>query len=183
MASAPTSYMPTVAAVDTRTKDQLSFAFTARPQAMTFYVRFVEGGTVTMAANTKVIHVGASGATNPFLAIETSGSFYRVRRTNGLGTAVTSTLAAAPSVGQLVELRAVLNADGSVQIGQSIAGAAETTGAASSALALDQAWSGQLLWVNSVGTASVGIIAVRNIETMAGARTLQEMRVRAGVES
>jgi len=43
MAKAPTSYIATAGAARTRTADSLSVAFPARPQALTAYVRFVQG--------------------------------------------------------------------------------------------------------------------------------------------
>ena len=42
MAKAPTSYIATAGTARTRTIDTLSFPYSARPQAMTMYVRFLD---------------------------------------------------------------------------------------------------------------------------------------------
>lgn len=177
MASNPSSYIPTGAAVDTRTRDLLSRTFTARPQAMSIYVRFVEGGT--LVAGAWVVYIGN---TTTLLAIGSNSSFYAGNYNNGITAAVSSTLAAAPSVGQGVELLLTLTSAGVITISQSINGGTVTSGAASAARVLPVAWGAQTIWVNSFSTANVGFNAFRNIEIMAGVHTMQEMRVRAGTD-
>lgn len=177
MASVATSYIKTVAAVDSRTRDLLSFAFTARPQATSLYMRFMEGGS--LLAGAWVLYIGN---TTTFIAIGSTGTFYQGNYNNGISAAVTSTLAAAPSVGQGVELLLTLTSGGIITISQSIAGGAVTSGSASAARVLPTAWGAQTLWINSFSTANVGFNAFRNIEIMAGVQTMQAMRVRAGTD-
>lgn len=178
MAFAPSSYIPVgTAAVDTRAREQLSRAFSARPQALSIYMRFVEEGS--LLASAYVLYIGNS---TTFLEISSNGSFYRTQYNNGISSTVSSTLAAAPSVNQVVELLVTLTAAGVLTISQSIAGGAVTSGSASTARTLPPAWGAATLWINSFSTSGVGFNAFRNIEIQAGVHTMQEMRVRAGTD-
>lgn len=177
MANSASSYIPTGAAVDTRTRDQLSRALLARPQAMTIYVRFVEQGT--LAAGAYVLYIGNSTV---FLEISSSGSFYRTQYNNGITAAASSTLAAAPTHGQRVELLVTLTSGGVVTISQSINEGAVSTATSGAARVLPTVWGAQTIWINSFSTTGVGFNAFRNIEIMAGVQTMQAMRVRAGTD-
>jgi hypothetical protein len=184
MALTHSSVIVTTAAVDTRTKDLLSFAFNPRPQSMTIYVRFVELGTALVGGGgTAAILLIGNAVAGQRLYVETSPNVYRVRHATTSGS-VSSSLAAAPVYNQLTELRAVLNSDGSVLIGQSLAGAAETLSTTSGALKFETNWNANTIWINSAqgGAGTNGFIALRNIEIQMGVHTLQEMRVRAGAD-
>jgi len=176
----PSSYIKTAAAAVQRVRDQLSFPFTARPQAMTVYIRFVELGSV-QANLSRVIHIGNTATTLGRLFISSNGSFYQITHGNDTSSQ-TATLAAAPSYGSLVELRGVLNANGSVLLGQSVAGAAETTTATSATLSMSSYWGTATIWFNSVGASGVGFVALRDVKIVAGVHTMQEMRVWAGTD-
>jgi len=181
MAFAPSSYIPTGAAVDTRARDQLSFPFLARPQAMTVYMRFVEMGSVLVSSVARVFDI-SNGTAARFL-VQSTGSVYALFHITAAGQ-VTVSLGAGPTYGQLVELRAVLNANGSILLGQSINGAAETVTATSAALTLAQTWSAQNIFFNaSSGGTFTGFIALRNVEIKAGVFTMQQMRQIAGTDS
>lgn len=177
MAFVNSSYIPTGAAVDTRAREQLSRSFTARPQALSIYVRLTEQGSLLSGGY--ILYIGNS---TTFLEISSSGTFYRTQYNNGASSTVSSTLAAAPSVGQVVELLVTLSAAGSVTISQSIAGGAVTSGSASGNRVLPVQWGALTLWINSFSTSGVGYNAFRNIEIMAGVQTMQAMRVRAGTD-
>jgi len=177
MAFSASSYILTGAAVDTRTRDQLSFNLLAHPQAMSLYVRFVEMGTITIAS-AYVLYIGNASV---FLEIDSTGTFYRAQYNNGISAAVNSTLAAAPTVGQRVELLLTLTAGGIITLSQSINEGAISTAASGAARVLPSVWGATTLWVNSFSTAGVGFNAFRNIEIMGGVQTMQVMRVRAGV--
>ena len=178
MATAMTSYIKTGAAVDLRTRDLISFAYLPRPQAQTWYVRFVEQGSV-LVASTYVLYLGSSTV---FLEISSSGSFYRAQYNNGISATVTSTLAAAPTVGQGVELLVTLTSTGVLQLSQAINGGAVSSATAAAARVLPTAWGASTLWLNSFSTAGVGINAFRHIRNVAGVKTMQEMRVWAGTD-
>lgn len=186
MALVHSSVIVTGAAVDTRTRDQLSFPFSARPQAMTIYVRFVEMGTVVSSGigTLRILQIGALDGSAPLLGIEASPSVYRIRYNNGITAAVTSAVGVVPSVGNRIELRGVFQANGSIFLGQSLNEGSEVTSTPTAALAIAPAWSGAFLMVNSVGAVATttGINAFRNICIVAGVKTLQEMRAWAGTD-
>lgn len=171
----PSSYIATAASTVARLADDLSYPFLAFPQAMTAYARFVERGAIAIAANPRIFQIGG-GAARFQITTSTATGQYGVAHNNGV-TAVSATLASGPSYGQLVELRAVLNADGSVLIGQSINGGAESLAGPSAALALASAWSDQKIWVGEAAAASaVAAMGLFDLRVAGGARTLQQMR-------
>jgi hypothetical protein len=177
-----TSYVKNAAAAGgTRLADSLSWPFLARPQAMTMYLRFIELGAVGIAS-ARVAVIGSNALGNPYLYVYTSGSFYRVEYHNG-STSVQATLAAAPAIGDRVELRAVLNANGSVTIAQALNDGAEGTPVTSSAPgtgpAIAASWSAQTFWLNGEAAANAGIALYRESKLIAGVRSLIDCRTRA----
>lgn len=180
MALFHSSVIVTGAATDSRTRDQLSFAVTFRPQALTAYLRFREQGTINIA-NARLIHLGNNSGTLTRIQIQSTGTFYTFVHANESGSRQV-TLAAAPVYGDMVEIRAVVNSNGSILLGQSINGAAETVTTTSGTLVFGPVWATAALWVNSISTAGVGFNAFRNIEIVAGVRTMQQMRVVAGTD-
>lgn len=177
-ASFPSSYIQTVGSTVTRNAETCSFPFDAPPQEMTGYARFIESGT-SQVANGAVLHIGAAGATNPRFRIVQDGGAgaqeYQVVHITASGTVV-SKPAVVPSFADLVELRPVLNADGSVQMGISTNSGSETLGSASSALALGSAWGGQTVYPNSTGSTNPGFAAFQSIKIARGTKTMAEMR-------
>lgn len=173
------SYIPTTASAVTRSADSFSLPFTAAPQEMTLYARFVEQGTISISS-ARLVQVGDAADADARLLISQAGGFYEMSHDSG-STSVSSTLAAAPAIGDLVELRAVLFADGAVQLHQSINGAAETSAAKSAANALAVAWSDDLIWLNSVGSAFVGFNAFTHLSALPGVKTQAECRSASGV--
>lgn len=180
MSATVSSYQRSGGGTVQRNADVLPFPFPARPQAMTGYVRFVELGNIVESTESRIVQVGASDNTSPFFVLNETDGFYGVTHGNG-ATSVRVTLTVAPSIGQIVELVAQLNADGSVKLIQSIDGAAVTETATSSAVVLSSAWSGALLWINGVSTSFVGVSAFRNIVFERGVQSLATMRRLAGV--
>lgn len=184
-APVPSSIIRTTGSTASRSADVPYLPFTAPPQAMTAYVRFFEMGTVLAASGDRILQIGlTSPATDPrFFIADTGGGFYRVGHDNGTAEAF-STMAAAPTFGQLVELRAVLNANGSVQLHQSIDGAAEVSASASSAPSggLAAAWAGERLYLgcDPAGTRG-GLNPFTHVRFGPGSKTLAEMRALAGV--
>lgn len=174
------SYIPTTSATATRAADSLSLPFDAVPQAQTVYVRFVEGGTARVD-NARLLQIGAASNAGPRLAVYYNGGGYRALHTDAAGTNVISGVAPRPALGDTVEIRGLLYADGSVQMGQSINGSAETMTVQSAALALSPAWSDKLLWLGGVSGANTGFNAFTHVRVERGVKTLTEMRTRAGV--
>jgi hypothetical protein len=178
------SYIPTAGSTATRNADAAYLDFTASPQEMTAYCRFFEQGTSKIAnGSARLWQIGgASGTTDPrlFVFAHSTGA-YRADHDNGT-TEVLSLAPAVPALGDLVELRVVLGADGSVTLGQSIKGATEGVGATSAANALQSAWGGSRFYVNSADdTTGHGINAFAQVYVWAGTKTLAECRTMAGV--
>ena len=143
---------------------------------MTVYAKFIERGTIN-GSLIGVMHIGDStNAVDSRLNVFASGGFYVVEHDNGT-TVPSVALAAAPSLGDVVELRVALASDGSVQIGQSLNSAAETTSAQSAAAALGTSWGDARLYVGSLGAgASSGVTPFAAVKVAAGTKTMAEMR-------
>jgi len=178
MTIAASSYIPTSGAADTRATEVLSFPFTARPQVMTLYFRFVESGSI-LSGSAMICHLGSSSdSATPRLQVYRAGGKYRLEIVGDV--TVNSTLITAPSIGNVVELRCVINT--TVQIHQSINGAAETSATASSAQVLPQTWAGTILYVGSrAGSINIGFNKFLNVCIMRGSQSLTTMRREAGV--
>lgn len=182
MAVNASSYIPTVAAALTRNRDQCSFPFNARPQASTAYVRFVWLSGDLSLSDLFVLQVGSLSTANPRFVLDINAGSCRVLHINAAGTVKSSSVSGASLVtGNTVEMRGILNADGSVQLGLTISGGAETLGAASAAQVLPQAWASPNLSVNSAGSIAVNFCAYRNVLVLAGVLPLQTCRAIAGV--
>jgi hypothetical protein len=166
----------TAAATVTRSADVLSLPFPFAPLEMTLYVRFYERGTVVSGGAAAIATVSDGSGTAPALYLRSNGTGggYVCSHLNGVGT-VTTTAVGAAALDALVELRAVLNVDGSVLLGASVNGAAESVTAATAALALASAWSAATLQLtNSLGYS--GFMALTHVKALRGVRTLAEMR-------
>lgn len=182
-----TSPIVTTDAPVSRPHDKFSFPWPHTPQAMTFYTRFVEGGTILTPA-TQLPMVAAIAPTA--LQVNTVRLFlYRPGGTltytgflhNGTDGKSTPALAATPALGQLVELRLVIDAD--ITIYQSINGGPEiSSSVALPAGGLPPAWAaGARLHVNGIAAQYVGRNCFTHILALRGERTLAECRARAGV--
>lgn len=172
----PSSPIATTTALLARGADLYSMPLAVTPQEMTAYLLFVEGGTAQVAGG-RLFQVSIAAGTAPHFLVYAPGGMYRAYHDNG-SAAVFSTAAAAPVIGDVVEIMARLYGDGSVDITQSINSAPAVTAAQSAANALAGAWSAQILWLNSGGTAAgtKGYTAIRSLKVVAGARSLAEMR-------
>jgi hypothetical protein len=158
-----------------RGADFYSLPYTAPPGEITAYFKFFERGTI-LTPGARVFEIASAVDADPRFLVFVSGGFYTVLHGNGVGT-VTSGVVVAPAIGDTVEILARLFGDGSVDISQTINGAGPTSGGQTGANALKDAWSGQLLWLNSAGTVgSVGFVELQSFRIVAGVRSLSEMR-------
>lgn len=170
------SEIVTGAVAVTRGADSYSLPFTTPPQEMTVYAKFVEGGSV-LVAGARVFEFASSGGADPRFLVQSNPTVYSFYHNNGVGIRNTPIIAAGPSIGNTVELNTRLFGDGSVDLTQSINSAAETTSGQSASLSLAAAWSAQLAWLNSEGTAGgYGFTALQQFKIVAGSRSLAEMR-------
>lgn len=147
--------------------DRLSWAADWRPRALGFYVEFIEAGTVGIA-NAGLWSVTNDAVTGARLVLDSTGSAYRLRHHNGTSE-ITVTLGSAPTTDQRVVLRGYLYSDGSVQLWQSINGAAETATARSAGNTLAATWGATArLRLNSVGTGNAGSVWVKRLRLVPG---------------
>lgn len=155
--------------------DALYWTFSAAPQTMTVYVKFVERGTVGGASD-GLVHIGsATAASDPRFVVDSTGTYYRVTHDNGTVTP-SATLATAPTTSQPVEIRAVLNSNGTVIIGQSVSGGTETTASSGTTGTLGASWAGARLYINSTGSTNPGTNEFRIVKVAPGVKSMASMR-------
>lgn len=137
-APVPSSPIITNGATVTRSADRLTRSWPWPPQTMWAYAKFVELGSIATAGYPRVVDISL---TAPRIDIYRSDGTarYAVDHYNGV-TNVAAALAVAPTYGDLVELLALWYADGSVQLKQSVNGAAETATSRSAALSFASAY-------------------------------------------
>lgn len=151
-------------------------AFSHTPQAMTVYVKFIEGQTQNWPDQGYVFDITSAGNGAPRLEVyRETGAGYAVQHYDGV-TSRQSFVSASAVFGQTIELRVELRADGSVLLGRSTNGGAEVLGSASGTLAFQPAWAAPRLYLGSAGAVSPGHQAFLSCKVVAGVKTLAEMR-------
>lgn len=165
------SEIATTTVAVTRGSDSYSLPFTTPPQEMTVYVKFVESGTSLISSYLWSINSAGFAAPN-FFAPSSGGLFFA----DHVNAANVFSSVTAPTIASVDEVLCRLFGDGSVDITQSVNGAAATTGTQSAGTPLASAWSGLLLWLNSGGSGSPGFTAIQSFKVVSGARSLAEMR-------
>lgn len=183
MAIAPSQYIETSGTTRTRQAEKLTFPFAARPQTMTFYVRFVERGSIGAGDNIKLLVLGSTGKGTFQVDVDADPyQSYRIGASNAsANSAVTFSSGSAPSVGDLVEVVGKWNADGGVAGELSINNATPSTTSNSAARARVAAFSVNTLTVNSYGADLYGLAAVRDILVVRGVHNMATMRARLGL--
>lgn len=168
----PTSYKKTTTVTVTRGDDVLRFPHAFIPQTMTVYLKFIELGTISVGGC--LFELADTLGQSPLFRVHASSSVYRAHFTT-LTDSSLSTMGAAPSYGQTVELRATFSATGQAQIAQTINGGSETVAAAGGNGLLPAAWSAALLHLAAAGEVKplTGLLVAK---VAAGVKTLAEMR-------
>jgi hypothetical protein len=168
----PTSEIPAGGA---RGADIYSLPFTIPPQEMTVYAKFVDLGSIGLAA-ARVFQISDAAGLFPIFMTYNVAGFWTAFH-NPSGTVVQTTNLTPAPIGGTTESSARLFGDGSVDLTQSVNGAAATAATQTAADAFAAAWSGPLVWLNSAGSgAPVGFTALQSFKIVAGARSLDEMR-------
>jgi hypothetical protein len=139
----------------TRNGDQWTVPYPHGPLAATYAVRFVERGAPPWVGGTspRVFQLGAAAGSSPSLLIaKASGaSTYLASHATALGES-NSTIALAPTPGDLIELMLELFADGSVLLhGRKNGGAVVSDSGPGAVVPLAPAWSDDVLHLGSVG--------------------------------
>lgn len=169
----PTSFILTTTGTVTRAADSLFFTYAAVPQALTAHVKMTENGTAKLAGSARLFEIGTGGGAGPCLLVYApAADRYDVFHDNG-GTVRTANISTdSAAIGDTLDIRAVLNADGSVLIARSKNGAAESASAASAANTLAANWSTARLNL----TDTICINAIRSVRIIAGVQTLATMQ-------
>jgi hypothetical protein len=167
-------------ATATRVVDNLYFPLPvsiATPKEITGLISFIDKGTSQLTHNMRVFHVGGTQPTDdPRMWGSISGTAeFGFDHDNGTAT-VSADQVATASIDDGLELRFVLGSDGSVLLGQSIDGAAETNIDDATANALAGAWNDTRFYLNSVDGASSGFAAFREAIWARRTRTLEHLR-------
>lgn len=182
----PSSYIPTTTATVTRAADVLYFTLPPSltpPVAITVYVRFIELGGVAIP-NARVLAIAESASNVNSLRIIGNGNNYGAIVADAAGATLGSSSAAAtPARGQVVEFRALVST--TIQLGQSISGAAEVLAAASSPYTMPTAWGSGTPKIffgtsDTSGSNQAGN-GITHVVVAFGTKTLAEMRELAGV--
>lgn len=175
MAFAPTSLIRTAGAAATREGDLILRTCAARPQGVTYYVRFVEGGTIFSAAAALWFGFSDVAQTTEFLVIDSTGSFYRARHEVG-SSQVLSTQAVAPVLGDGVELVVQMAPTGTVTLIQSINEAAPVAAATSNPLLISDKFSAGAKQFQIRRGGSAGPFLLRNVAAYRGVKDFPTMR-------
>jgi hypothetical protein len=151
--------------------------FVAPPQAMTVYAKFQDAGTLANSLQ-GIVHIGGSGATTGarFQIVSPSATAYGVLHGNGVDASITANITSSAVWANVVELRGVLNADGSVLIGQSLDSGTETTNSTATTRSLASAWNDSRIYIGSRGTATQGVGVYQAVKVARGEKTMAEMR-------
>jgi len=176
-AGAPSSPIVTLGASVPRAVEEMRWDLTVLPRATTMHPRFVDLGTAQGPA-AAVAYIGAAdGLTDPnlHLSIDSVGRV-RLVHENVSNSDSLLTPSTPITLGDGLETRGVLNADGSNLVGASREEATEETQSDTSAPGLASAWADTRLYANSRGTAAVGLIGLRDLKLAAGPQDLATLR-------
>lgn len=144
----------------TMASDAFKWDFNRPPMAMMVYARFIERGTlINTTLGERLFQFGDDAGSNPRFLVYNLAGAYTVYHNNGTAVS-TASLPGGATIGSMVEIVALLVADGSTGIRQSIGGAAVTTASDGTPAALQSTWgvAGRSLWLNSSHSGvSVGV--------------------------
>lgn len=178
MSRSVTSYIPTGSATVTRNTDKCALTYTARPQALTIYAqwqaRLIQSYTTQSFV---IVQIGSTGGSNPraFLGVASGASEIAFVAVSSTGGSVTAGINPSVSVGKIIEARGLLYADGSVQVGASVAGATETLSTKVTGKVLPPTWAAQKLIFGTFNNFAFGLMKVaiaRGNQSMATMRRI-----------
>jgi len=171
----PSSYLPTTTATVTRNADSCSLVCNVVPRALTLYGK-ARSLQPSVFDGSFLAALGTAAGTR-LTVHRTSGAASLTGTHRSAAGTVTSAAAATVVLNNLLEWRTVLGADGSLQQFASVNGAAETSGSASAANALDAAWAAQTLYLNQDPTpANQGFLVLFALRLAAGAEPIAVLR-------
>lgn len=148
------------------TSDTLPFATQFIPGVLCGLAEFVE----TTACGFK-FSIGNAALSGASLKIDVSAGKYQITHNNG-SASVSATMGSGTSAGDRVQLFWQLDANGAVQLWQTVLGVGQTTSgiSANPSGGLPSAWpSSTNIYVNSCGTGTVGQMALRRLKLLPAA--------------
>ena len=168
------SYMPAGAGLATRGADTFAGPFPHPPQEMTAYVKVLESGT-HQTGGARLFQISQG---DRFRVVGQTSDKYLVGYSNGIDGEVTRESALVSVLGEVGEIRALLHADGSVQIGIANADGVEALSALSPAPAtgLAPSWSQEFLRPNSEDNGARGFQRFLAVKVQRGIRSMEFMR-------
>jgi hypothetical protein len=171
-ASFPSSYQGP--SLGTRNADLCTVPWYVAPQAGLWrYHRFLERGTVSLAAGPRIGNIGGNGAIKWEL-LGDGAAHYRSALTNNVDPVNASVAAVTPTYGQLVETLELLTTGGNLKLLVSVNGAADVAGAQSGAFpaGLAAQWSAAIAAIGSDAVGNPGYGAFSRVLVGLGAGTL-----------
>ena len=160
----------------TGTADLLSTSVIPAPQTMSGVIDFVQDGDPGHTAGVAtLLSIGGTVATDPFLTVYVQSTYYAVEYqpvSGGYGATVTRN---ATDLTKLVRLRWIWNANGSLQIGVSLNGGAETLGGTTPGITRVPWVTGSLVRINGTGWSAGMLGWVRSVKMFGGVQSLAQM--------
>lgn len=144
------------------------------PAALTVYMEWLDRANQLAATAPGVFRLGNQANTGDGINVTQTSTGFSGTYTNGASTS-TATVTLATSFGDLVTLRATLDASGALTLNASKNGATEVNGSAGSAAGLATSWSDNLIMPNclGVGTSNTqGDMALRKLRLFKGVQSL-----------
>jgi len=167
----PTSYKGVSAGSSvTRAVENCSWNGAPDPQAMVIYLDMVLVDPLATGNSRRFLQIGKSDDSDSRIFIHNQAA-NKIRLSYDPGTETTADITlTTPAVGERVQIVASLEADGSGRLVVSHAGA-DPTGSdfAAAAEGMATAWSDNVLWLNSIGTASVSAEKYRQVKIVKAA--------------
>lgn len=170
----PSSIISTTTTAVTRQQDATSSIFSAQPQPMTIYLRFMNLGSTLTNGQPVLFSLGSLGTPAALQIWCDAASSLKFSYFNNSGTQAV-TLACAAQLGDLVEVRGVLAADGSFTLGISINGGTEVTGTSLGGPGIPATWSQLSLALSDAGSVD-NAAAWQSVRIAGGAPSLPQMR-------
>lgn len=174
----PTGYVKTTTATVSRNGELLKYPFLLPPTALTTYSKFIDIAPGDSVVTQRILNIGLG--TDPrilFNKVPGTPGTYQFQHRTTLGTVSSSANTGTASVGDVIEVLGVLNADGSVQATASRNGATAVVGTASAALAMPAAWNTAEIYIGSDGgNWGSGSIFLVPAKVARGVKTMAQMR-------
>lgn len=175
----PSSYIATTTVTVTRASDVLYFPYTPVPQEETFFVDGFERTRCNVAPATTTILLGisdgASADPRTFLKRPSASTGYQYSYDPATERTTANVGGASTEVGARIRLRGLLGSNGAPSIGVTVNGGAESTAGPGTADPLAAAWSGQRLYVGSLGGALIGNFAFARVLNVAGTLSMDDL--------